>query len=161
MPSPTSLAIATQVLVKARIVDTRMRLGTTETESDAQIMAWAEIFDGEPVWPKEALDAVAAHYKKSNAFPIMPGDVVDYCKRQPVTSSREHIEWVIDLHVNHPWSQTIQTLVGRPIPQLEPDTDDVDDKPRLVEKRRAFINEYRGYIVDQIMANTGQKEIAA
>lgn len=161
MPSPTSLAIATQVLSKARIVDPRMRLGTTDTESDAQIMAWAEIFDGEPVWPKEALDAVSAHYKKSNAFPIMPGDVLTYCKTQPLTSSREHVSWWLDKWAQHPWSTAIEEKVGRPIPQLEPDSSDAADKPRLIEQRRAFIDKHRDYFIDQILAGPEQKALAS
>ncbi len=161
MPSPTSLAIATQVLSKARIVDPRMRLGTTDTESDAQIMAWAEIFDGEPVWPREALDAVAAHYRKGNAFPIMPGDVLAYCKTQPLTSSREHVSWWLDKWAQHPWSTVIEERIGRPIPGLEPDSSDVSDEARLIRQRQAYIDKYRDYFIDQILAGPEQKALAS
>lgn len=159
MPTSAAVDIATKVLIKARMIDYRMRLGSTDEENAAQIAAWAEVFDGEPVWPREALDAVAAHYKKSNAFQIMPGDVLEFCKRQPVTSSPEHVSWFLDRWAQHPWSTAIEELVGKPIPGLEPDSNDVRDKPRLIEQRRAFIDKHRGYFIEQIMANTDRKAI--
>ena len=159
MPSQTSIAIATRVLSAAKMVDYRMRLNSTLEDDQAQIATWAEMFDGEPVWPSEAMGAVKAHYAKSNAFPLMPGDVIEHCKRQPVTSSPEHVSWFLDRWAQHPWSTAIEELVGKPIPGLEPDSNDVRDKPRLIEQRRVFIDKHRAYFVDQIMANADRKAI--
>lgn len=161
MPSPTSVAIATKVIAKARVIDYKMRMNSTAEDDAAQIAAWAEVFDGEPVWPSEALEAVAAHYRKPNAYPLMPSDVIEYCKRQPVTSSPEHVSWFLDVWAQHPWSQAIEELVGKPIPGLVPDSDDVADKPRLIAQRREFIDKHRGYFVDQIMAGAERKAIAS
>jgi len=139
MPSPMSIEIARNVLMKARMIDPRIQIGSTEDEVAARIAAWADVFDGQPVWPTEALEAVAEHYRKRNAFPIMPGDVLAYCAEQPATSSPEHVLWIFEKHVQHPWSTTIQELVGREIPELNPETYETWDKQFLIEKRREWL----------------------
>lgn len=151
MPTPTTIDIATKVLAKARIMDYRMRLGSTEDESAAQIMAWAECFDGQPIWPQEALDAVAQHYRNKNAFPLMPGDVLDHCRRQPVWSSAEHVSAWLDWAVEHPWTPALEEYVGRPVLPMRPDSYSIDDKPRLVEQRRAFVAQHRQALIEAIL----------
>lgn len=157
--------IAGAVIDEAAMIDLRIRKDLTSPDKlQRQIAAWARVFekssDGRgAVWPKEAMDAVSAHYEKENAFPIMPGDIVAYCKRQPLTSSREHVSWWLDVWAQHPWSVAIEEAVGRPIPQLEPDSYDSADLPRLIEQRRAFINEQRNFFVDEILANAERKAI--
>lgn len=153
--------IAMAVIVAASEVDSTFE---KHVDSDAKLRAkingWGQVFRmAKAVWPREALEAVYVHYGEAGAFPIKPGDVVAYCKSRPVTSSREHISWWLDRWAQHPWSDAIQEAVGRPIPQLEPDSSDVADKPRLIEQRRAFINEQRDFFIDQILANAERKAI--
>lgn len=94
--------IAKSVIKLAHDFDHRLPIPTSE-----RIDSWAKLFEGH-VWPKEAVDAVLAHYRNPNAFPILPGDVVGYCKQQPVWSSPEHArEWVLYTAEHHPWSDAI------------------------------------------------------
>lgn len=159
MPSAMSIEIATKVIAKAKIVDTRFRVGATDEAQAAQIMGWAEIFDGQPVWLTEALDAVLDHYRKRNAFPIMPGDVIAYCEQQPATSSPEHVAWIINLHIKHPWSSRIQELVGREIPELDPMSYDNRDKEFLIGKRREWIASNGNALVAEAIENAERKAI--
>lgn len=85
--------VAVRVLRVAAGMDYRMLNRDLSQMADA----WALAFDGK-VWPDEGVAAVVAHYSKPNSFPIMPGDVVDYCARQPVWSSEDHVrDWLCTL----------------------------------------------------------------
>ncbi|UZF43189.1 hypothetical protein [Rhodococcus rhodochrous] len=153
--------IAAVVITEASNIDPRFgKQIPNEKQLHGRVRSWAKVFERNgAVWPQEALDAVYAHYERADAFPIMPGDVIEYCAKQPVASSREHVSWWLDRWAQHPWSTAIEEKVGRPIPQLEPDSNDTADAPRLIEKRRAFIDEQRDFFIDQIIANADRKAI--
>lgn len=78
MPTAKAIEIAMKVQIEARTIDYRVRLGETDDEAKSMILAWARIFDGYVPSVDEALEAVREHYRKPNAFPLLPGDVVGY-----------------------------------------------------------------------------------
>lgn len=104
-------AISGQVLKLAAEFDHRMEPSSQEMH-DARKNAWALLFDGY-VWPTEAEAAVVDHYRDPRAFPLLPGDVVDYCARQPVWSSHEHAtDWILRVGVRNPYSGAIEAYSG-------------------------------------------------
>ncbi|OOL32609.1 hypothetical protein GQ85_06400 [Rhodococcus rhodochrous] len=153
--------IAGTVLNEAAAIDHRIRKNITTTKQlQDQIAAWGRVFEKNgKVWPLEALDAVAEHYAKPDAFPIMPGDVIAYCNRQPVTSSPEHVSWFLDVWAQHPWSTAIEQLVGRDVPELSADSYEVADKQRLVELRRQYISEHRSELIGEAVERANRRAI--
>jgi len=144
--------IAAAVIAEAAGIDTRIRKGLANQEAlDRQIESWARVFQGQPIWPREALEAVAEHYRNGDAFPIMPGNILEYCKRQPVWSSPEHAAAWLDWAAENPWTPALEMYVGRPVPGMQPDSYDLADKARLVERNRAFVAEHRQALVEAIL----------
>ncbi|MFC9769328.1 hypothetical protein, partial [Rhodococcus jostii] len=84
---PDATHIAQIVLAKAKAIDPRM------PQPDRVVLAaWADVFEGQKVWAREALDAVSEHYRAEDAPRLMPGHVLAYCRRQPPWSSHEHAQ---------------------------------------------------------------------
>lgn len=159
--SEQSIRIAAAVIAKAQIMDHRMRQGNDTTDLDAQILAWAECFEGQPVWPHEALDAVAAHYRKPNPFPIMPGDVLTYCATQPPHSSLEHVQDFIDEWRRFPASTILSELSGVPLPDDlwdEPDHTRPFDRDAMRHRYERWIAENRGLIAQGILNSNGNRK---
>ncbi|QNL30538.1 hypothetical protein SEA_SPEEDDEMON_880 [Gordonia phage SpeedDemon] len=115
-PKPRTMAevtpIAQAILTKAAIVDPRVRVSDELGGIAAQVAAWAELLRDSDVFLQEGLDAVAAHYRKPNAFPIMPGDVIGYVNRLPVTSSPERVRHWLRKWSYFPYSTVIQEKCG-------------------------------------------------
>jgi len=101
-----TLEIATQVLMAASALDHRVE-PSTET-----IAMWAKCFEGKRVWPREAINAVADHYSKPNPFPPMPGDIIEFCRKQPVWSSREHLRFHLEYCAEDPLGGGIERATG-------------------------------------------------
>ncbi len=108
--------IAAKVLAKACIFDHRL------DPAPQTITAWAEAFaDSRRVWTDEALKAVTNHYSQPNPFPIFPGDVIAYCREQPIWSSPEHAADTLGrLCRDHPHSPAIEEYTGERPPEDDP-----------------------------------------
>ncbi|MGX7727571.1 hypothetical protein [Rhodococcus sp. 5G237] len=143
-----SIEIATKVLMKARFLDKRIE------NSDGAILAWAECFQNENVWPLEASQAVAEHYKKENPFPIMPGDVIAYCKKQPVWSSNQHAWDFLQKWAEYPYATVIQEYTGIPWPEIDPPEGMTlqEERAWLKETRRKWVYENKGVLVGAILS---------
>lgn len=103
--------IARSTLKLAADFDVRMHPGNQEVQNDRR-QSWALLFNGH-VWPAEAEAAVIEHYRNPRAFPLMPGDVIDYCAKQPVWSSPEHArDWILRVGVRNPYSGAIEAYSG-------------------------------------------------
>lgn len=154
-----SIQIATKVLAKAALLDHRIN-PTTET-----VRAWAECFEGQKVWTIEALDSVRAHYSKQNPFPIMPGDVIAYCEKQPVWSSNEHAWWFLEKMSNYPYSDAIASYTGIRFPEIDPPAGQTLEQERawLKETRRKWVHENRQTLIGAILSNrhNPQRELGA
>nr|WP_296764144.1 hypothetical protein [Rhodococcus sp. (in: high G+C Gram-positive bacteria)] len=99
--------VATRVLALAAMVDRRI-----PAYDPGAVQAWAFMFEGQGVFVDEAREAVRAHYRKPNAFPIQPGDVIDHCRKMPVNSSRERLAAEITKWSQYPYSGRVQELTG-------------------------------------------------
>lgn len=144
--------IAAAVIAEAAGIDTRIRKGLGSQDAlDRQIESWARVFHGQPIWPLEALEAVAEHYRNGDAFPIMPGNILEACKRQPVWSSPEHASWFLDRWAQHPWSTAIEEHTGMVLPELDPGSAGAGEKAELVARRQVAINARRQELVDAIL----------
>ncbi|WP_159850241.1 hypothetical protein [Nocardia sp. CY41] len=126
-PTPEIVHIACDVLEIAERLD-RKNIKFDDPTSEA----WAYCFAGQPVWPSEARAAVYTHYQQANAFPIKPGDVIAYCKRQPVWSSADHVNDFLNTWSQYPNGRAIEDFSGIP----QPDFEAPDDVPR--EERRDY-----------------------
>lgn len=144
----TPIEIAGTVLAKASLLDHRIN-PTKET-----IQAWAECFAGEDIWPREALDGVAAHYRKPNPFPLMPGDVLAYCGELPVWSSNEHASQFLGEWIEHPFADVIPTFTGIPWPEVSipDDVPPTQEQFWLGESRRRWIRENRQRLIGAILS---------
>lgn len=143
------LDIAGMVLAKAALLDHRI-----DPTKDA-IRAWAECFDlAADIWPRESLDAVCAHYSQRNPFQIMPGDVIDYCRRQPAWSSREHAVDFLDKWANHPYATVIEAYTGIAPPEIDvPDGLGFrEEKAFRAEHLRAWMREHLDELADALLA---------
>lgn len=105
-----TIEIATQALMAAAALDHRV------DPSRETIAMWAKCFEGKRVWPREAINAVADHYSKPNPFPPMPGDIIEFCRKQPVWSSREHLRFHLDYCAEDPLGGGIERATGVEIP---------------------------------------------
>ncbi|MGM5069801.1 hypothetical protein EU244_033805 [Rhodococcus qingshengii] len=133
MTTTHATQIATSVLAKVKLLD-RGRISVTKET----IRAWAECFDLAPdgVWPAEALEAVARHYSKPNPFPIFPGDVIDYCAKQPVHSSREHALFFLDQWMKYPYSTVVKDYTGMDFPRIDvPEGLTMQEESKFLEER--------------------------
>lgn len=149
-----AITIAEAVLYKASEIDYRLKLPDTAEAIDRKVQAWASVFNssgengaGTVVWLFEALAAVDSHYSKSNAFPIMPGDVVDKATKPIFTSSRERMTaWLLEWMTKYPLSNFVQTVL------------DIEWYPESRERAEASIEsrnwllERLDSVVDQFMA---------
>src|SRR5574338_215388 len=71
--------IAGRVLAYAKLLDGRM------PQADPGVLkAWTQVFDGQPVFLEESLQAVTEHYRQENAPRIMPGDIIGRIRRMPI-----------------------------------------------------------------------------
>lgn len=110
--------VARSVLRLAASLDQRL-YPVGQGFQDERRKAWASLFVGR-VWPSEAEQAVVDHYRVAGAFPILPGDVVAFCDRQPVWSSVEHAkDWVMRVGVQNPYSGVIGLYSGVHEPVVE------------------------------------------
>lgn len=141
--------VAATVLKLAANFDQRMVPADQSTHNERK-EAWATLFSGH-VWPTEAEQAVYAHYRDPRAFPLMPGDVIDYCAHQPVWSSLEHArDWILRVGVRNPYSGAIEAYSGI----QEPVIDIPDCVPRASHKT---------YLIEQLhqWATTRLEELTA
>jgi hypothetical protein len=130
--------IARSVLRIAATCDPRMEPSCQEMHN-ARRESWATLFAGH-VWPAEAEQAVYDHYRDPRAFPLMPGDVVDYCAKQPVWSSTEHAtDWILRVGVRNPYSGAIEAYSGI----QEPVIDIPESVPRC---------QHKTYLIEQLTA---------
>lgn len=101
------MAVAQRALALAAILDSRI-----PDYDPARVKAWADCFVGEDVFEAEALAAVRAHYKRPNAFPILPGDIIAAVRHMPINSSPERVMAFIQKWSAYPYSDSIQKLTG-------------------------------------------------
>jgi hypothetical protein len=133
---PNEIDIAKAVLAKAKAIDPRM------PQPDRVVLAaWADVFRGQSVWLTEALDGVSEHYRAENPNRLMPGDVIGYCKRQPVWSSRDHAIAFLDIWSRHPYSPVIEDFTGIRPPEI-------DDRGAY----RDWVEAHRERLVDALIA---------
>ena len=104
-----SVDIASAVLGLASILDPRI---PDPDENGLRVQAWADCFEGQGVYPSEALEAVRIHYRKPNSFPIKPGDVIAAIAAMPINSSPERLRAFMNKWSNYPYSTVIQELTG-------------------------------------------------
>lgn len=143
----TAIRIAGSVLEAARYSDPNAPI------AEEAITAWGHIFDGQPIWPDEALEAVYAHYRQEVAYPIKPGEILAYCKKQPVWSSREHASWALDMWARYPYSTSIADHTGIQPPEFEVPEHIPDGEVRdwLVQQTRAWVDANRAELIDAII----------
>ncbi|MBF6085134.1 hypothetical protein IU485_27560 [Nocardia cyriacigeorgica] len=107
MTSQQAVAAAAQAYAVAAALDPRI-----PDPDQARLQAWAAVFDGEDVWPAEAVEAVKAHYRRRNAFPVLPGDIIAAIKAMPPNSSRDRLRAFIARWADYPYSGQIQRVTG-------------------------------------------------
>lgn len=148
-PTPEIAKVAMNVLTEARALDPRSMQFDTTT-----VGAWARCLAGQPVWPDEALEAVHDHYRQEVAYPLKPGDVIAYCKTQPVWSSPEHASYFLDQWAQHPYATVIEEYSGIQLPEFEVPADipHQDVRGWLVERLTAWIDDNRDRLVAAIVA---------
>lgn len=152
MTTEKAATLAGEVLDLASRLDVRIREAAISA-LDAMVAAWAQCFDGQNVWLSEARDAVIFHYSKSNAFPIMPGDVIAFCARCPVYSSREHASDFLTFWAAHPYSDAIEAHTGVRPPQFNvPEgMSFTDERQFLAERLARWVGDNRRELVDAVM----------
>jgi hypothetical protein len=134
--TPDYRSIAKAVLKLAGELDHRMAMPTDERAQLAKIDAWTAVLTGH-VWPTEAETAVVEHYRNPAAFPLMPGDVIAYCRNQPVWSSLDHArDWIMRVGVQNPYSGAIEAYSGvtEPIIEIPPQIAREDHRRYLIER---------------------------
>lgn len=110
--------LAKKVLKLAGALDARMAMPASRDDQIDRVDAWGSALKGR-VWPSEAEDAVIEHYRERRSI-LLPGDVVDYCKRQPVWSSVEHArDWIYRIGLQEPYSGAIEAYSGMQEPRIE------------------------------------------
>jgi hypothetical protein len=141
------IKIAGRVLEEISLLDARIHV------AEPVVLAWAHTFEGQEVYPEEAVAAVYRHYQKPNPFPMMPGDVIGYCATCPVWSSREHASAFLDFWAQHPYSDTIEAHTGMQPPAITtPDSVDLAEERRVrTEAIQRWINENREQLVTAVM----------
>lgn len=110
--------LAKNVLKLAGALDARMAMPTSRDDQIARVDAWASALKGR-AWPSEAEDAVIEHYRERHTI-LLPGDIVAYCKKQPVWSSVEHARnWIFNVGLREPYSGAIEAYSGISEPKIE------------------------------------------
>ena len=114
--STPALAIASAVLAKAGLADYRM-----PKPDDAVTEVWAEVFENQPIWLPEALQAVAIHYRQHDAPRLMPGHVLKLVSALPLgaTSRDDRINHWLGQCARNPYSLAVEDRTGIPTPQWE------------------------------------------
>ena len=146
-----SREVAVEILKLVSGFDARIRSLSTE---DKRMMteAWTLAFDGK-VWPEEGRRAVVEHYSKSNAFPIMPGDVITYCAKQPPWSSEDHARAFLLEKCNEPYSPVITDFTGICTPVFKvPEGDQRSRKAWEAEKLHAWVVENMDRLIAGLMS---------
>jgi len=148
MTSDRTKGIAGAVLAKARLIDQRIT-ATAET-----IQAWAECFGNAELWPTEALAAVAEHYSRANPYPLMPGDVIEYCRAQPVWSSADHAAQFLEKWSDYPFSEAIAAWSGitPPIETLPTDMTAADERAFHATHLRKWVAKNRDVLIGAILS---------
>ncbi|QDF15447.1 hypothetical protein SEA_MOLLYMUR_87 [Gordonia phage Mollymur] len=134
--------LARAVLAKAALLDRRMKLDI-ETLDDA-VAAWAEILAESDVFAQEALAAVKSHYAQKGAWPIMPGDVIDYVAKLPISSSPERVTHWLRKWSYFPYSTTIQEKCGLDWTPPDPPADVAGQGSQAV--RHFHIKQFQAWI---------------
>ncbi|MET9286473.1 hypothetical protein [Nocardia beijingensis] len=148
------VAIAGKVLELAGDYDSRLEV------FPGRIKAWARAFAlSGKVWEKEALEAVDAFYASSR-FTITAADVVAYCEAQPVGSSEDHANWVLDTWIEYPTAIWIEEYTGeRPPPVTAPDTVSAEERHAyIVEQNKAWLNKNRDRLVALTIERSKRKK---
>lgn len=109
--------------------------------SDERLDAWHAML-GDSCWPDEALDGVKAHYSRSNAFPLMPGDVLSFCQAQPPWSSEAHAAEFLRKWCMYPYSGMIgrQSGIQEPVFAIPESVGRHGEKNYLIERLRAWVD---------------------
>ena len=146
---PDTTRIAQAVLAKAKAIDPHM------PKSDRIVLAaWADVFEGQKIWAREALDAVSEHYRDPEAPRLMPGHVLAYCRDLPPWSSHEHAQEFLTHWAGYPYSDTIERYTGIQWPEVTP-PDDMDLKAErawLAETRLKWVQENLGLLTGAILS---------
>lgn len=144
--------VARQVIKRAVALDPRFPNPSKPAEKAELVDAWESVLDGK-VWPDEAVKAVAVHYGRSNAFPIMPGDVVAYCQAQPAWSSAEHAREFLRKWCQHPYSGAIgmQAGIEEPLFAIPESVVRDDHKKYLIHRLNAWVSENEQMLIDNIL----------
>ncbi|QGJ92064.1 hypothetical protein SEA_KEELAN_100 [Gordonia phage Keelan] len=138
------LSIAREVLGRVCAIDTRFKVAPGMAD------AWATVFrKSGTVWKTEALDAVANYYVAAK-FPIMPSEIVDYCKQQPAHSSIEHALSVVEDGIKNPASRKVEMLSGISYP--EKTEDNWREYPDIV---REFLQKNKRKLAEAIVQKGG------
>lgn len=110
-------AMAKAVLKRASMYDESIAQPTALASLEDKIDAWAGILTGK-AWPSEAVDAVDAFYGgKTWGKSLMPGDVIEYCRRLPFWSSPEHATFRIEQWLRWPNCHQIEDHCGIEVPE--------------------------------------------
>ncbi|MCW2092454.1 UNVERIFIED_ORG: hypothetical protein M2328_005734 [Rhodococcus erythropolis] len=135
------------VMRRAKAMDNRL-----PNFSDDRLEAWHAVLE-DACWPAEALAAVKAHYAKPNAFQILPGDVVDYCKSQPAWSSADHAREFLRKWCQHPYSGAIgmQAGIEEPLFAIPESVVRDDHKKYLIHRLNAWVSENEQMLIDNIL----------
>ncbi len=151
--------IAKSVLRTAASLDHRIDSWFAGFDNGTQklhISTWARVFENK-TWPQEAVEAVFDHYSKPNAFRIMPGDIVDYCARQPIWSSPDHVISTFRRYaVEQPFSLAFEHYSGVRPPQ---EVYDVGAADRAAASR--MVSEWLESNLDEIVASVIKRQTAS
>ncbi|MET7752331.1 MULTISPECIES: hypothetical protein [Actinomycetes] len=140
-------SIAEIVLTEAALLDPRV------TYNDDTITAWDRVFADEPVFVSDALKAVRVHYKKPRAKRLLPGDVVTYCREQPIWSSAERANYFLDEWTQHPYATAIHDVSGIRQPEA---VLDAPDRETAVAELTRWVDGNRETLVNAILTNRGR-----
>lgn len=140
--------IARDVVKRAALLDPRM-----PAPSGDLLDTWAACFVGK-VWPEEALASVVEHYARPGSFTLMPGDVIAYCRDQPIWSSKAHARDFLDMWCQHPYSHKIEAETGiqEPVIDIPTSVPREGHKKYLQERLRVWVNSNEDRLVKAILA---------
>lgn len=142
--------IAKTVLQRAQAHDPRMMVSLDAARLRAD--AWGTVFANK-VWPDEAVAAVDAHYSTAGAFPILAGDVVAYCQKQPVWSSEGHVADFLRRAPDYPYSGAIGLYAGieEPVIDIPAGTPRHREREVLTFGIREWVAKNRDDLTDRII----------
>ncbi|WP_067503640.1 hypothetical protein [Nocardia puris] len=78
----------------------------------ARLAAWAAVLDGQDVSADDAVEAVKVHYRRANAFPVLPGDIIVAVGAMPPNFSQARLRSFIVRWSAYPYSGQIQRVTG-------------------------------------------------